>query len=151
MTAYYFKGEMNPGTPSPNTEVIKAATSPVIEYVPKFAHIQEDLLFLFNVNVTSESTLNYEFVKDELYTKVIEELKLGTPFALDYMFEEEIHGKKLLSREDLQERGIQEMKPYAKTILANYKKGPRLLRAKNLFVDTGVLTEEETDSVFAAS
>ena len=116
-------------------------TPDTLEFVPKFNHIQEDLLYLFNVQVTSESSLHYPFVKDEMYTKVVEELKLGTPFALDYMFEE-----KLLTKDELHARGIQELKPYAKTILAKYK-GIRRTRAKDLFIDSGLLTEDEADPI----
>lgn len=124
-----------------NTDTESPSEKPeAIEFVPKFKHTQEDLLYLFNMQVTSETSLHYPFVKDELYQKAIEELKLGTPFALDYMFEE-----KLLTKDELKNRGIQELKPYAKTILATYK-GTRLTRAKTLFIDCGLLTEEETKS-----
>jgi hypothetical protein len=110
----------------------------VVEFVPHFTHIQEDLLYLFTINITSEASLNFPWVKDEMYNKVVEELRLGTPFALDYMFEE-----KLLTKEELHTHGIQELKPYAITILTTYK-GIRLTRAKNLFIECGLLTEEET-------
>lgn len=111
-----------------------------IEYVPGFQHIQEDLLYLFTINVTSETSLNYPWVKDEMYAKVVEELKLGTPFALDYMFEE-----KLLTKEELLAHGLLELKPYALQILATYK-GTRLARAKQLFIDSGLLTKDEVKS-----
>lgn len=124
-----------------SSEEITKPVNEVIEFVPKFNHIQEDLLYLFNINATSQSSLHYPFVKDEMYSKAIEELQLGTPFALDYMFEE-----KLLTKEDLQSRHIEAMKPYAKTILATYKRGPRLTRAKDLFVDSGLLTRAEANS-----
>ena len=122
------------------TENAPATNTEAIEFVPRFKHIREDLLYLFTINVTSETSLNYPWVKDEMYQKVVEEFKLGTPFALDYFFEE-----KLLTKDELQARGFQELKPYAKTILATYK-GTRLTRAKTLFIDCGLLTEEETKS-----
>jgi hypothetical protein len=109
-----------------------------LEFVPKFTHLQEDLLYLFNIQITSEASLRYPWVKDEMYAKTIEELKLGTPFALDYFFEE-----KLLTKDELASRSFQELKPYAKTILEKYK-GIRRTRAKDLFIDSGLLTEEET-------
>ncbi len=108
-----------------------------VEFVTHFKHIQEDLEHLFTLTVTSEMSLTYPWVKDEMYSKVVEELQLGTPFALDYMFEE-----KLLTKEELKTRGIQELKSYAKTILTIYK-GTRLTRAKTLFLESGLLTEEE--------
>ena len=112
--------------------------SNVQEFEPKFKQTQEDLLYLFNLNVTSKNSLNYPWVKDEMYEKVTEELKLGTPNALDYMFKEG-----LLTMEDLFTRRIYELKPYAITILQTYK-GVRLTNAKELFINSGLLTEEET-------
>ncbi len=123
---------------SPESVESTSSTPEAIEFVPKFSHIQEDLLYLFNIQVTSETSLQYPWVKDEMYAKAVEELKLGTPFALDYFFEE-----KLLTRDELRERGFYELKPYALTILKTFK-GPRLTRAKDLFIDTGLLSEEET-------
>ena len=136
------QGRQEPVEKNPQLEKSTTTDAPekpeALEFVPHFKHIQEDLLYLFTINITSEVSLNYPWVKDEMYGKAIEELQLGTPFALDYMFEE-----KLLTKEELHARGLQELKPYAKTILATYK-GTRLTRAKNLFIDCGLLTEEET-------
>jgi hypothetical protein len=130
----------NPNELNSSQEIITRAKEmpEALEFVPKFAHIQEDLLYLFNIQVTSETSLQYPWVKDEMYAKAVEELKLGTPFALDYFFEE-----KLLTRNELRERGFYELKPYALTILKTFK-GTRLTRAKDLFIDTGLLSEEET-------
>lgn len=108
-----------------------------VEFVPKFTHLQEDLQYLFTITVTSEASLQYPWVKDEMYAKVVEELKLGTPFALDYFFEE-----KLLTKDELKARGLQELKPYAMTVLATYK-GTRLKRARDLFIDSGLLDADE--------
>ncbi len=123
---------------SPDTVKNNITAPEAIEFVPKFAHIQEDLLYLFNIQVTSETSLQYPWVKDEMYAKAVEELKLGTPFALDYFFEE-----KLLTHNELRERGFYGLKPYALTILKTFK-GTRLTRAKDLFIDIGLLSEEET-------
>ncbi len=132
-----FKANENKSPTVESLPIDHAEKPEAIEFVPRFRHIQEDLLYLFTINVTSETSLTYPWVKDEMYQKVIEELKLGTPFALDYMFEE-----KLLTKDELQERGFQELKPYAMTILATYK-GTRLTRARDLFINSGLLTEEE--------
>ena len=112
-----------------------------VEFVPKFTHVKEDLLSLFNIQITSEASLQYPWVKDEMYAKIIKEIKLGTPFALDYFFEE-----KLLTKDELASRGFQELKPYAMTILEKYK-GIRRTRAKDLFINSGLLTEEEAISL----
>lgn len=144
MTTYYFQGEMTPRNSS-SPEVIKTSSEEAIEFVPKFKHIKEDLQNLFNIEVTSNVSLSYPWVKDELYAKVIEDLNEGKPFALDYMFEEG-----LLTKEELQDRGIEKMKPEAVEILKRIK-GPIGRRMKDLIVNVGILTEEEADSVFAAS
>ncbi len=125
--------------------LISPSNETTIEFVPKFRHIQEDLLFLFNIEVTSETSLTYEWVKKELLDKAFEEIRLGTPFALDYMFEE-----RLLSKEDTRKGSIQDIQPYAKTILKTYK-GPRLTRAKNLFLDTGIFNQKETEAILSLS
>jgi hypothetical protein len=116
-----------------------------VEFVPKFEHIREDLLYLFNIQTTSEASLNYPWVKDELFLKVTEELKLGTPFALDYMLDEN-----LLTREDLQSRNINALKDYARTILTTYK-GPRLARAIDNFINAGMFTKDEVTLLLANS
>lgn len=120
-------------------------TPEAIEYVEKFKHIQEDLKNLFNIEVTSYASLNYPWVKDEFYAKVIEDITSGKPFALDYMFEE-----KLLSKDDMVERGIQNHKPQVIEILKKIK-GPIGRRMKDLIVNVGILTNEEADTVFIAS
>ena len=105
-------------------------------YEPKFIHIKEDLENLFQVKVTSEVSLRYPWVIDELYNAAIKELEQGTPFGLDYMIDE-----KLLTKEDIQERGItNEMRTNALAILEKYK-GPRFTRAKEVFKESGILLE----------
>ncbi len=126
----------------PEIDTTEPEPQELTEFVPKFVHTQEDLSNLFNIEVTSETSLQYPWVKDEMYAKVIEELKLGTPFALDYFFEE-----KLLTRDDLSARNFYELKPYALTILKTFK-GNRLNRARELFIDSGLLSEEEVRSNF---
>lgn len=121
-----------------------------IEYVEAFKEIQDDLKFMFDIHVENEEDLSSPNIKDELYSKVIEDLNAGKPFALDYMFEEKINGKQLLSCEDLQVRGIQEMKSQAREILAKIK-GPIGRRMKDLIVNVGILTNEEADTIFIAS
>lgn len=128
--------------PRPETEEISPE---VHEFVPKFEHIKEDLGNLFNIEVTSETSLTYPWVKDELYQKVVEDFTAGKPFALDYMFEEG-----LLTKEDLEKRGIQDMKPQALTIIKTIK-GPRLTRIKDLFMSTGILTQEEVGDALYSS
>ncbi len=69
-----------------NQIAVPEKSSPeAIEYVSKFQHLKEDLGNLFNIEVTSEVSLSYPWVKDEMYEKVIEDFNAGKPFALDYM------------------------------------------------------------------
>lgn len=119
-------------------------SSEAVEYVSKFEHLKEDLANLFNIEVTSESSLKYPWVKDEMYYKVVEDFDEGKPFALDYMFEEG-----LLTKEDLKERNIQAMKPQAINILRTFK-GPLLVSAKKLFINTGILNEEEATTALSS-
>lgn len=122
-----------------NQIVVPENSSPeAIEYVSKFQHLKEDLENLFNIEVTSETSLSYPWVKDEMYEKVLEDFGEGKPFALDYMFEEG-----LLTKKDLEERGIKNLKQQALDILKTFK-DPRLTTIRNLFINTGILTEEET-------
>jgi hypothetical protein len=111
-------------------------------YVEKFKYIQKDLKDLFTIEITSEASLSYPWVKDELYAKVIEDFNAGKPFALDYMIHEG-----LLTKRDLQERGIQSIKPKALEALTLLR-GPRFHDAKDIFVTAGILTEEEADNTF---
>jgi hypothetical protein len=136
MNIYYFQGEMTPSNSS-SPEVIKKAPQEAIEFVPKFQHIKEDLQNLFNIEVTSNASLSYPWEKDVFYAKVVEDLNAGKPFALDYMFEEG-----LLTKEDLQERGIATTKAQAIEILKHIK-GPIGRRMQDLMVNVGILTEEE--------
>ena len=122
----------------PPIPVPENSSPEAIEYVSKFEHLKEDLENLFNIEVTSETSLSYPWVKDEMYAKVLEDFREGKPFALDYMFEEG-----LLTKEDLQERGVKDLKQQALDILKTFK-DPRLTTVRNLFINTGILTEEET-------
>jgi hypothetical protein len=126
--------------PTPKQEVAKPSQE-AFETEEKFKYIKEDLENLFNIEVTSYASLNYPWVKDELYAKVIEDFNEGKPFALDYMFKEG-----LLTQEDLRVRGIQSIKPKALEAITLLK-GPRFYEAKELFVNTGLLTEDEASRI----
>ena len=127
----------SPQIPPSQEVVIPPAAQEAIEFVPKFKHIKEDLQNLFAIEVTSETSLSYPWVKDEFYAKVVEDFTHHKPFALDYMFEEG-----LLTKEDLAARNVRELKQLAIETLQTLK-GPRLINAKKLCVETGILTEEE--------
>jgi len=130
---------------SPPIVVPENSSPEAIEYVSKFHHLKEDLENLFNIEVTSETSLSYPWVKDGMYEKVIEDFNVGKPFALDYMFEEG-----LLTKEDLEARGIKNLKPQALDILKTFK-DPRLTTVRNLFINTGILTEEEARGTAGSS
>ena len=124
-----------------NSLQVSSESSTSLEYVPRFKHIQEDLLYLFNIEATSEASLNYPWEKDKFYTASLKELQLGTPFALDYFFDEQ-----LLKKEDITLSRRHEMQPYAETIIRTFK-GPRLTRAKELFIAAGIFTKEELNDI----
>lgn len=122
----------------------------VIEIEPKFTQLQEDLLFMFEIKVTSETSLRYPWVKDEFYTKVVEGLTNDEYFALDYMVNEKLHGEgePLLNQEDLLSRGIRTLQNHGRNILHKYKE-PRLSRVKELFIVSGIFTELEIERELA--
>lgn len=112
-------------------------TEEKVEYEPKFKQHQEDLKYLFAIDVHDEASLSNPFLKNEMYEKVLDDFKEGKPFALDYMFEEG-----LLTRDDLESRGIKNLKEQALKILGTFK-DPRFTSIKKLFINTGIITEEE--------
>lgn len=123
-----------------STKAVQKALE-AVEYVEAFKEIQEDLKFMFAIHVENEDDLSSPLIKDKLYEKVIEDLNAGKPFALDYMVEE-----KLLSKDDIIGRGIQNYKPQVIEILKKIK-GPIGRRMKDLIVNVGILSEEEADSL----
>lgn len=140
-----FSPERDTSYPVNENSLQESHESPaLIEYVPRFEHIKEDLLYLFDIEATSEASLSYPWEKDKFYGAALKELQLGTPFALDYFFDEQ-----LLKKEDITLSRRQEMRPYAETILRTFK-GPRLVRAKELFAAAGILTTEESGDILYA-
>lgn len=115
----------------------------VVEVEPRFEQIKDDLAAMFTIEVTSEISLRYEWVKDEFYSKVVEGLMYDEYFALDYMANEELReGEPLLTKDDMVKRGIRSLQDHAEKILHMYKE-PRLKRIKELFIKSGLMTEEE--------
>lgn len=127
----------------PQIVVTENSSKEAIEYVPKFKHIQEDLQYMFEIKVENEDDLYSTKIKDKLYKNVREDIQQGKPFALDYMFEEG-----LLTKEDLEKRGIKDLKQQALSILKTFK-DPRLTSIRNLFINTGILTEEEVGAAIS--
>lgn len=142
MSNYDYTTSMNFSLDSSNREQLpttleqgQQGASSAIEYEPKFKQHQEDLQNLFGIEVTSLASMKYPWVIDEFYQAAVKELLLGTPFALDYLLDE-----KLLTKKDIEERGItEEMRDAAKKIVATYK-GPRLVRAKSTLEESGILS-----------
>jgi hypothetical protein len=107
------------------------------EYVSRFKVLQDDLKYMFDIIVPYENALLFPWVKDELYTKVIEGLQEGNYFSLDYMLEEG-----LLSRDDLLNRGIRDYKDLAIAMIQKAK-DKRRTRAKELVLQAGILSLDE--------
>lgn len=117
-----------------------------IEVEPRFNQIREDLASMFMIYIKNEQMLHNAYVKNELYSRVDEDIKLLHHFALDYMAEEKLHpdGEPLLTKEDFTLRGIRTLQHYGTMILAKSKE-PARSRIKELFVRTGMFTQHEAD------
>lgn len=126
----------------------KAQLEEAIETELRFEQIQEDLRVMFGVTVTSEVSLRYPWVKDELYARVAEGLEDNAYFALDYMVHEEVNPVKklqgLLTRQDLITRGIRNYQDKGRTVLHTWKP-PRRNYIEDLFLEAGMFTKEELE------
>ncbi len=132
-----------------DTEVTAPSSSKTVEIIevePRFNQIREDLASMFTVYIENEEMLVNRFVKDELYSKVVEDLKLFHHFALDYMIEEKLYpdGDPLLTREDFIRRGIRTLQKYGADILSRSKE-PARSRIKELFIRAGMFTQPEIE------
>lgn len=121
-------------------------TPETIEVEPRFQQLQEDLQFMFTIHIEDETMLENPYLKNELFTKVKEGLINNEYFALDYMAHESLHidGEPLLTKEDCIKRGIRSLQDHGTKILHMYSE-PRLGRVKELFIKTGMFTEEELE------
>lgn len=112
------------------------------EFVSKFAHIQEDLKYMFQIDVESESQLHSEDTKQKIYTKAINDIHEGNPFSLEHFFE---YG--LISPSDIKKDDLPHLKTSAHKILYAHRSTARLTASKNLFIKMGILTEEDVGEV----
>ena len=112
----------------------------VHEYEPKFKHTQEDLKYMFGIEVTNEEDLHSEVVKKEIYNKAIADFKLGNPFTLEYFFEEN-----LLTPIDILKEDKVELKKKAVDLLYSMRHIVRRTTSRDLFIQAGILSEEEAD------
>jgi hypothetical protein len=124
-------------------EVIPIVENDAVEneqehYVHKFEVIKEALK-MFGIEVTSEVSLRYPWVKDEMYHAAVNELKNGSTYALEYML-----GEELLTKDDVVSRGIRAAAKDTATSLIHTLKNQQRAQAAKLFIDTGILSEEET-------
>lgn len=117
-----------------------------IELEARFNQIREDLASMFLVYVENEEMLQNKYVKDELYIRVDEDIRLLHHFALDYMAQEKLHqdGEALLTQEDLKIRGIRKLQNYGTIILAQSKE-PARTQIKKLLVLAGMFTVGEAE------
>lgn len=147
-----------------NLETEVLSDSPDNEYVSEFTQNKKELKDLFNIEVTSEASLKYPWVIKEFYELAMDNLKSGDPFALEEFFNRnllaEVDIRALLTKEEPQKRN--EIKLSARTILKKYTENhkgldlsklselsdpSRLARAKNIFIDTGILNQEEVNNL----
>jgi hypothetical protein len=117
-----------------------------IEVEPRFEQLKNDLSSMFTIEVTSETSLRYPWVKDELYSKILEGFEDNNYFALDYMVHEKLHenGEALLTKEDLIARGIRSHQDRGRTILHRWLP-PRRNYIEDLFLEAGMFTKEELE------
>lgn len=104
-------------------------------FEPKFKHIQEDLKYMFLIDVEDEHDLKSHTIKNKMYDVMIRELENGSHYALDYFIEEN-----LLTENDIKEEDIPKLRSDASKILDTLK-GPRLISAKNLFIKAGIISQ----------
>lgn len=112
----------------------------VDEYEPRFKHTQEDLKYMFGIEVVDEEDLHSKEIKSQIYTKAITDFRLGNPFTLEYFFEEN-----LLSPIDMREEDKVELKKKAVDLLYSMRHIVRRTRSRELFIQAGILTKEEAD------
>jgi hypothetical protein len=116
-------------------------TKPLVhEYEPKFKHTQEDLKYMFGIDVLHEEDLYTEVIKKKMYDKAVTDFKLNNPFTLEYFFEEN-----LLSPMDMKDEDRAELKRKAFDLLYSMRHIVRRTRSRDLFIQAGILTEEEAD------
>jgi hypothetical protein len=130
----------------PEAEGGSSAPSPSTphEYVPKWQHIKEDLKYMFQIDVDTEADLDRSEIKQQMYTKALDELRARSPFALDYFIEE-----KLLSVSDIRDSDRAEIVKYAYEILRLMKNpSPMRKRTEELFLEeTDILTVADLEEI----
>lgn len=122
---------LSPSTTSPEQET----------YEPKWKHLEEDLKYMFGIEITSEEDLYSEETKKKMYDLMLKDMQEESPFSLDYFIEEG-----LLSKNDIKDEDIKTLKPCALKILNNLRNITHKSTYKNLFIDLGILTQEEVAS-----
>ncbi len=110
-------------------------------FVEKFLHIQEDLKYMFQIEVANEDELRSDITKQKIYTRAIEDLRAGNPFSLEHL---EVY--KLISPSDIKKDDLPGIKTSALKILKTYKHTARLAASKELFLKMEILTEDEMRS-----
>lgn len=123
-------------TPPPTHTENKPAS--VEEYEPQFKQIQEDLKYMFEIDIHEERELHSAEIKKKMYAKALQYLKMSNPFGLHYFFD-----KKLLTQDDIPESDMPALKTYATKTLASLKNINMRTEAENLFFGTGILTDVE--------
>lgn len=90
-------------------------------------------------------TIDDPMIKDQMYEAVVNELNNGSTYALEFMLED-----KLLSHEDLIQRGVRNCKEAAIKLLRT-STGVQRTRDKESFIASGILTPMEAADVLYSS
>ena len=124
--------------------------SPVREEFVTDFDLKQEVLLMFGIHVKEKlphihditGTLEDPVIKDKMYDALVRELQSGSTYALDFMFNEN-----LLSKTYLEKKGLRKLKDVALHILQNTK-GHQRTNDKDLFINTGILTQEEARDAF---
>lgn len=133
----------SPQTPPRTPEVIEVIASP-------FA-IKQEVLRIFNIEATEDDfersgdtyILQNQEIKNRVHEEIIKGLREGNSANLEFAFHDG-----LLSKSEITYKNSTEIKELAIAILLQTK-DQRRASEKRLFVDSGILTEEEAgDSLY---
>lgn len=134
----------------PPKQELVLPTPPSIEFMSPF-EVKQEILKIFDIDVTredfdSDDNIKNPEIKNRIYLSLLEGLQEGNSATLEFIVND-----KLLSKKDLQERGIPALKQPA-LVMLNKSKGLQRALEKKLCIESGILTEKEVgDNLYLIS
>lgn len=110
------------------------------EYIPRWKQIQEDLKYMFQIDIEKEEDLGDENIRQKMYEKAVNAIRENSPFTLDYFFEEH-----LLNKTDIKPEDREELAVHARVIVEAMKDSPRRRHTEQLFVNAGIIREKDIE------